>query len=223
IDVVGAHVVTRQAVIARAHIDPTANVWLLDLAPVRRRIEALPYVATVRVHRSFPAQVAIDVTERTPDGCLRRSDGSTATIDRTDRVLDANCITTSLPQYDPKHVVVGAVGTFVTDPRLRRLQRESHELAHPESFTRFWFDRFGGFEASLPSGVTIRFGADGEIAEKEALIAPILQAQGRPLRSVLALDLRIAAEPVVVYRDASITRTAKPQHIQDLGGANHNI
>ena len=79
--------VTKNAVITAAHIDPDANLWLLNTGAIRRRLETIPYVATAAVHRAqFPhPAVTLDVTLRTPTGCVQSSSG-TVTIDASPSV-----------------------------------------------------------------------------------------------------------------------------------------
>src|SRR5690348_8259902 len=51
-------------VVAAAAFENGANVWLLDTGAASRRIEALPWVATAAVHRTWPNRVSVWVTER---------------------------------------------------------------------------------------------------------------------------------------------------------------
>ena len=49
------------------------NIWSIDLADVRRRIESLPFVAAARVEKQLPDTLVIQVKERTP---ILRIEGS---------------------------------------------------------------------------------------------------------------------------------------------------
>src|SRR5271170_1599464 len=71
ITVVGTSHVTPADVLKRAAIPSDRNVWLIDKHAAEARVDALPWVQTTRVHRSLPANVRIEVVERTPAACVQ--------------------------------------------------------------------------------------------------------------------------------------------------------
>jgi hypothetical protein len=73
-------------VIAKAALDPQANVWLVDAGAVERRVEAIPYVASARLWRGFPGGARIEISERKPDACVG-SDVALVTIDAARRTI----------------------------------------------------------------------------------------------------------------------------------------
>ena len=197
-DVPSGGPVTKNAVIAAAHIDADANLWLLNTGAVRRRIEAIPYVATASVHRAqFPQPtVVLDVTLREPTGCVRSSSG-TVTIDATARVLQANCASGSLAAVDIGVMPPVAPGAVLAAPEIDRLLADAREIGEHIPVRIVRRDRFGGLEAVDSRGVLLRFGADSDLPAKLALVEPIRKASnGRPLR---AIDLRAPATPVVEF------------------------
>jgi hypothetical protein len=190
--------VTKNAAIAAAHIDADANLWLLNTAAIRRRIEAIPYVATASVHRAqFPQPaVVLDVTLREPTGCIRSSSG-TVTIDATARVLQANCASGTLPAVDIGAMAPVAAGAVLAAPEIDRLLADARAIGEHIPVRIVRRDRFGGLEAVDSRGVLLRFGSDADLAPKLALVEPIRNAaHGRPLR---AIDLRAPATPVVEF------------------------
>jgi hypothetical protein len=191
--------VTKDAVLAAARIDADANLWLLNTGAIRRRIEALPYVATAGVHRTqFPhPAVTLDVALRTPTGCVN-SAGGTVTIDATARVLQRDCASASLPAVDAGNVPVVAPGGTLTAPDIDRLLADARAIgAHvPVRIVRR--DRFGGLEAVDSRGVVLKFGADADLMAKVALVEPIRKSAGGRLLKVI--DLRATATPVVEFR-----------------------
>jgi hypothetical protein len=190
--------VTKDAAIAAAHIDPNANLWLLNTGAIRRRVEALPYVSTVAVHRSqFPRPtVVLDVALREPTGCVRSSSG-TVTIDATARVLQANCVSRNLPAVDIGIMPPVAPGALLAAPEIDRLLADARAIGEHIPVRTVRRDRFGGLEAIDSRGVLLRFGSDTDLAAKLALVEPIRNtAHGRPLR---AIDLRAPATPVVEF------------------------
>jgi hypothetical protein len=96
--------VTREAVIAAAQIDPSANLWLLNTGAIRKRLEAIPYVATASVHRAqFPQPaVTLGIALRVPTGCVSSPDG-VVTIDASARVLQTGCASRALPARRRRH------------------------------------------------------------------------------------------------------------------------
>ena len=55
---------SNQDVVQAADLPPKANLWKLNLAEIRRRIEAQPWVKEASVRREFPGRLVIAVTER---------------------------------------------------------------------------------------------------------------------------------------------------------------
>ena len=188
----------RDAVIAAARIDPGANLWLLDTGAIRRRLEALPYVATASVGRSqFPQPaVNLEVTLRDPVECVQTA-GGTLTIDATARVLQTGCVSALLPLVQTGGAAA-APGTTLTGPDTDPLLADARSIAAHIPVRLVRRDRFGGIEAVDTRGVLLRFGADGDLAAKIALVEPIRAGagHGRPLR---AIDLRAPTTPVVEF------------------------
>lgn len=190
--------VTKSAVIAAAGIDPAANLWLLDTGAIRRRLEAIPYVATAAVHRrQFPqpaVQLAIEL--RTPTGCVNMPGGA-VTIDATQRVLQTGCASAALPLIDAGAGAPVSPGRTLNDPDVTRLLDDARTIAAVLPVRIVRRDRFGGLEAVDARGVLLEFGADADLTSKLALVEPIRRsAAGRPLR---AIDLRAPATPVIEF------------------------
>ncbi len=197
LEVTGVGRVARSEVAARAAIGAHANVWLLDTRAIGRRVEAIPYVLSAGVHRALPASVRIDVTERKPDGCVRGANDLALTVDSAGRVLERGCAPGSVV-YLPQSVRDMAPGSFLNDPELARLQHDAHALANSGDRLRdFRHDTYGQLEASLASGIRVRFGDEEDLDRKRRLIAPILASLGARVAGVIAIDLRAPATPVV--------------------------
>ncbi|GAC1304514.1 MAG: hypothetical protein NVS2B3_02900 [Vulcanimicrobiaceae bacterium] len=199
--VTGLARVSRDEVVARAAIDPQANVWLLDRAAIGRRIEAIPYVATARVHARPLGDLWIEIAERIPDGCVRSRGGRAATVDRFDRILQIGCSATLGLTYELRAASDTAPGRYERSAELELLQADARALASTgERFRNLRHDPFGGLEADLQDGVRIRFGDDRDLERKRRLIAPILAQTAAKGEVVRAVDLRAPATPVVEYR-----------------------
>ena len=205
VEVSGVRTVAREEVIRRAALDPNVNLWLQNMRAAERRIEEIPYVATARAHRRLPASVWMAIVERKPDGCAQAADGERFTVDGQGRVLEAECEPLASPLYRLSALKQAAEpGTFLHSPALARLQADAHALERlePGLFTAFALDEFDQFEATMRSGVLVRFGADAELAEKARLVKPILAAVAGRAGKMKAVDVRSLAAPIVEYRSA---------------------
>ncbi len=199
--VTGLSHVARGDVVARAAIDRHANVWLLDAGAIEGRIEALPYVATVHVHRRPLGNLWIDVVERTADGCVQWHGAAEFTIDRSDRVLERGCAASVALAYDLRAGDDVPPGRYVRDPELAALQRDARGLAAAtDRFRMLRHDAYGQLEGDLQDGIRIRFGDDRDLGRKQRLVGPILAQLGSRVATVRALDLRAPATPVVEFQ-----------------------
>ena len=191
--------VSKADVIAAAHIDPDANLWLLNTGAIRNRLEALPYVATAGVHRAqFPhPSVALEITLRTPNGCVHTRAG-TVTIDATARVLQNGCVNARLPLADLGTNATAEPGAILSAPDIDRLLADGKAIGDHIPLRIVRHDRFGGLEAVDTRGVLLKFGTDADLDAKIALVEPIRAGagHGRPLRTI---DLRTPATPVVEF------------------------
>jgi hypothetical protein len=215
--------VDRAQVVARAAIDPEANVWLLDTHAAERRIEAIPYVQSAQIHRALPARVRIEVVERTPEACVRFAGSAGATVDAALRVLARGCADAPLRFYDVRARGRATPGAFLQNVELRRLQGDERTLtALGANYRRFDHDGFGGLRAVMPGGVVVLFGDEDDLPLKQRLVNPILTRLGARGAEVAALDLRAADAPVVVYRPRVVHKMST-QYIQGTHGFDHNM
>jgi cell division septal protein FtsQ len=203
--------VSRHDVVTRAAIDARSNVWLLDRAAMARRIETLPYVRVVRVHVALPANVWLEITERTPEACVREEGGRSFTIDADSRVLEPGCTSSVGIAYILRARLAPEPGAFLHDPELALLQSDARALsASGDRYRSFAHDAYGDLEATLSDGIAIKFGTDGDLGRKQRLIGPILAELGPRANAVRAVDLRAPATPVVEYRTDQPTPAPSP-------------
>ncbi len=200
--VTGTSRVGRDEVVAGAALDPRANIWLLDTTAVERRIEAIPYVLAAHVHRRPPGDVWLEITERTPAACVRDAAGHEFLVDAALRVLEEICTPGFGLTYDVRGRLDAGAGAFLNDPEVRALQADAAALAADgDRYRAFSHDAFGELQATLQSGIEVRFGDDDDLPRKQRLIAPILAELGPRALDVRALDVRAPATPVVEYRN----------------------
>jgi hypothetical protein len=199
--VTGTVHVTRTEIVARAAIDPHENVWLLDRSAIERRIAAIPYVLSARVHRQFVGNLWIDVAERRPEACVRDGAGHAFLVDSALRVLETVCTPIVTRAYDVRAHLGGGAGTFLRDPEIVALQSDANALdVGDERYRAFDHDAYGELEATMQSGIRVRFGGDDDLPRKQRLIEPILAELGPRLGDVRSLDVRAPSTPVVEYR-----------------------
>lgn len=75
VSVSGTEKLSRDDVVATAGVDVGTPLVRIDLDEVRDRIEDIPAVDRVSVHRSWPHSIEINVTERQPIAAVRRGRG----------------------------------------------------------------------------------------------------------------------------------------------------
>jgi cell division septal protein FtsQ len=191
--------VSEPEVLRAAAIDRSRNVWLLDTASIERRIEAIPYVDRATIRRIPPARLVIDVTEREPAACVRRSARS-VTVDERRRVLQTGCARPGAIVVALQAGALGLPGSILEAPELPALLGDARALRAAEIDVRsVAADRFGQLIATQSNGVVLLFGSDADIAQKAKLVAPVLAA-ARGGRTIRAIDLRAPATPTVEYK-----------------------
>ncbi len=188
--------VSREDIVAHAAVDPRANVWLLDVRAIAKRVEAIPFVAHASVKRRPPADVTIEISERAPEGCVRGADFEFE-VDAQERVLTEGCPDTRRV-FLARSIGPAPAGRFLNNPELAQLERDARILsAGSRRLNDFRLDEYGDLEARLESGIRVRFGDDDDLPRKEDLIGPILASLGPKAAAVTAIDLRAPEAPVV--------------------------
>ena len=202
VEVEGNRTVSKDAIIAHAHIYFAQNMWLQNTHAMAARIESIPYIDRAFVHRRPPDTLVITVTERTPYAFVDDRDGR-VTVDHALRVLQDGApaaFADSLPAFTIVLPQPPVVGTFIDDPDLQALVAVADGIAAAHLDARsLGFDRFGDVTVQLRSGITVLLGDRNGSEQKIALIGPILEKVDRGKRKVTAIDLRALTTPVVVY------------------------
>ena len=197
----GTSHVTTAEVLKRAAIPNDRNVWLIDKRAAEARVDVLPWVQTTRIHRTLPANIRIVIVERTPAACVQ-SGSARYLVDASAHVIETSC------SDAPRAVVIGwpalapaQPGSVLDVARLTRFLSDVQTVrAHGLDPVYAGFDRFGGLEVTLQGGIGVRFGDDRDLAQKAALVDPILQAYGKRTKDVGVIDLRAPSTPVVEER-----------------------
>jgi cell division septal protein FtsQ len=187
-------------ILARAQIAPHISIWLQNTGAIRRRIEAIPYIATVRITRAPPDAIRIAVTERMPFA-LVRSGYDEAVVDRALRVLEDAAGAAPGPVFVLKPGIALTPGSYVVTGDALEMRQAYEEMSAiqivPVEFDR---DRYGGLIVTLHGGLRLLLGASTDLKQKLTLAQAILTQAVGSRRSVAAIDLRAPSAPVLVYR-----------------------
>ena len=194
----GNRVVASQTIVARAAIERHENVWLQNMQAAARRVQSIPYVGDVEIHRSLPAGVHIVVTERTPYATVRDR-GASVVVDRDLRVLERGGSATQ-PELITAATLPSA-GAFITDAGTQALLRDYEALARAHvAAARLEHDKFGDLVAVTRGGVRLLLGDESELQRTAQLVDPILSQVAANGRKIAAVDLRAPKTPVVMYK-----------------------
>ncbi len=190
-DHTGAEAVAAAAGIAKHH--PMLDV---DTAGARRRVLALPWVASVRVTKDWPGTVRVAVTERVPVAVLPAAPGQFAVVDRDGRVLELDPAPpaglAALAGVPPP----GAAGTTV-DPAAAALLPVAAALppALASQVTEL-APSADGVQLRLGGGELVQLGpVDGDVGPK--LLALLTVVDQVDLAHVCTIDLRVPSAPTL--------------------------
>jgi cell division protein FtsQ len=196
----GNHRVPTGEILARAAIAPHLSIWVQNTGAIAKRIEAIPYIATARIHRIPPTSIRIVVAERVPFAVVRSGDNA-AVVDRALRVLEPASSPSSIPVFVVGPAVDLVPGTYVQAARAVEL-RDAYEAVAAARIdaVELSLDRFGGLVVTTRDGLRLLLGSQDDLEQKLTLANAIrAQVIGRQ-RRVAAIDLRAPAAPVLVYR-----------------------
>ncbi len=200
VEVVGNHRVPTEQIRSAAGIAPHVSIWLQNTGSIARRIESIPYIGAVWIHRIPPASLRIAVTEREPFAILQSAPES-AVVDRSLRVLEPAAGDETLPELEVPPGLALRPGNFAVARDAMELRDAYEEIAarqiRPQALA---LDRYGGLVVTLRDGLRILFGQDADLGQKLTLVDAILGQVVRGQRRVAAIDVRAPAAPVIVYR-----------------------
>jgi cell division protein FtsQ len=160
---------TAKQVIAAAQVDLGTPLARLDLSAIETRVAALPAVADVSVHRSWPHTVSIEVTERTPLAAVMR-DGAWWVMD------DEGVVFRRTPERDASLPVVQA-GAGAGDDALAEAAKvvaalPASVLADVKRLTAHTRD---SIELRLKNHSLVRWGSADDTARKAQVLGVLLE------------------------------------------------
>jgi cell division septal protein FtsQ len=200
VSVAGNRRVSTQRILARAKIAPRENIWLQNMGAAAARVREIPYIAAVAIHRTLPAAVYIEVTERVPYARLEAGT-RIVLIDRELRVLQPAPPASALPLIAAKDRALPAEGSFVRDPDAVNLLADYGALSAAHvAVASLAYDRFGDLEAVTRQGIRLKLGDEADLARIAPLVDPIISQVSASGRRLAAVDLRAPKTPVVEYK-----------------------
>jgi cell division protein FtsQ len=214
------------AVLAAAALAGRPPMLEVDLAGIRERVEALPWVARADVGRDWPNTVTIGVTERVPLAQVGRTAGQLAIVDGVGRVLavgeEASRVLRSLPGPLPAVLgvpPVGPAGTMVA-PTAREALTVALALplmlrsppSNAASYAVSAVSREGDGTltvALVPGDITVVIGSTDQLAAKLAALRSVL-GQLTP-RGPVTVDVRVPEAPVLTddVKSSSLSTTRR--------------
>jgi cell division protein FtsQ len=198
IEVAGAPPAVRAAVLEAAQAWEGESLVALDGEEVRRRLEALPVVRSLRYDRAFPHTLALTVVPERPRAVvrLRRQDWLVSERGRVMQALGA-----ASPRRLPRIGMTSGelrAGAYVTEESVRLALRAASEL--PTGFpgrVRTIRARYGKLTLVLGTGAEVRLGDATELPLKLAVAARVLRSLPGDERAVLGyLDVTVPERPV---------------------------
>jgi cell division protein FtsQ len=203
IRVTGAGRTGEQKVVAVSGISRGDALLTAPLGRAADRIAELPWVQTVRVHRSWPGTVAVTVVERTPVAALPAKGGQWVVVDAQLRQLEV------VKDADPALVRIDA--SPVTPELGRQLDGQaSGVLEVAASLPGSLRDRIvslrpaagGSIDGTVRlrdgSEAWLRFGSPTQLAAKWLALLSVLD-EADPSR-LAGIDVRVPAAPALTRR-----------------------
>jgi cell division protein FtsQ len=188
-----------------AGVTPDEHLFDADLAAVRARIEALPWVAQARVSRVWPDRIAIRVRERRPYARW----GESALLDEQGRIFVPSAAELddaafkSLPQLAaPTGREAEAMKTYVA--------LAAALAGTPFAPVSVTLDARGEWISTTAQGLIVRYGEGDPLAKVPLLRDAVQRALGERIATSAAIDLRYTNGFAVAERVTSAAAPLSP-------------
>ena len=212
IELLGNHVVSREAVLQPFARDRNRSVLRIPLDVRRSQLQQLPWVESARVLRILPNRIRVELTERTPIAFLRNG--------RDLALIDAHGVVLDRPEGEDLHfpIVTGLTDSLPLEEREKRMQSYQEFLRDADLVRPGSSDRVSEVDLSNPKdvrvvmtglasaadsqAVTIHFGNSDFTGKYRMLVENFAQWQANAGR-VQSIDLQYSRQ-VVVNSDSSM-------------------
>jgi cell division protein FtsQ len=216
IELLGNHIVGREAILQPFAHDRNRSVLRIPLDARRGQLEQLPWVESARVQRILPNRIRVELTERTPIAFLRN--GTELAL------IDAHGVILDRPEGEDLHfpIVTGLPESMPREEREKRMQTYLEFLRDADLIRSGSSDRVSEIDltnakdlrvvmsglssANDSQAVTIHFGNSDFTAKFRMLVDNFAQWQANAGR-VQSIDLQYSRQ-VVVNAETS-TNSAK--------------
>ncbi|HET9142894.1 cell division protein FtsQ/DivIB [Actinophytocola sp.] len=174
VEVTGVTTIDAADVRAVAAVEPGTPLLRLDTEGVHARVARMPKVFAVRVSRSFPSTVVIEVTERSPVAVVSGSDG-THLVDRTG--MDYDVVRTAPPGLPKLTVGSARPDDPATTAALAVLEAIPHQLQ--AQVVEVTAKTPGNVQLILGDGRLVKWGGADESERKAAVLGALLTREGK--------------------------------------------
>jgi cell division protein FtsQ len=216
VELIGNHIVSREAVLQQFARDRGRSVLAIPLDTRRSALEELSWIESASVQRILPNRIRVEITERTPIAFLRNGT-DLALIDAHGVILDRPHgedlqfpIVTGLPENMPREERGKRMQTyqeFLKDIDLVRTGSSDRvseiDLANAKDLRAVMTGIAGPND---PQAVTIQFGQGDFVGKYRMVVENFAQWQASNGR-VRSIDLQYSRQ-VILNPDASATTTA---------------
>jgi cell division protein FtsQ len=206
IELLGNHIVGREAVLQPFAHDRNRSVLRIPLDSRRAQLERLPWVESASVQRILPNRIRVELTERTPIAFLRN--GTELAL------IDAHGVILDRPEGEDLHfpIVTGLPESMPREEREKRMQTYQEFLRDADLIRSGSSDRVSEIDltnakdlrvvmtglsfANDSQAVTIHFGNSDFTAKYRMLVDNFAQWQANAGR-VQSIDLQYSRQVVV--------------------------
>jgi cell division protein FtsQ len=198
----GASAATRAAVLAAAGLRPGEPYLAIHADQVRRRVEALPAVASARVTRAYPSSLRITVTERRPTAVV--SSGGTRWLVAADgTVLERATAPRAGPPFVAGVPLPPGVGPGTRLPPGNSLANALTALggmapALRGQVTGVTARSIDSLQFQLRGGAVVLYGLAERQAAKDAAVLLVQKQLRSEGKQVVRIDVRSPSTPTVV-------------------------
>jgi cell division protein FtsQ len=209
---VGLEQTSLDAVFDAAGIDQGTALIGLDRQSAARRIEALPWIDSVSINRSWTGRITIEITERVAVAAVMAAQDEWVLVDTSGRVLTD--VVTVAPEI-PKISGVAAAGSpgsrLFADANAALLVAELLPSQLDGRVDGIYRDEIGEVWISLKSADRVLLGPDRDIALKVVAMTSVLEELDARGQTLWELDVSVPTLPVVrPLREALLPAQSTP-------------
>ena len=191
-----------EQIISAANIGIGENIFKVDLNTAKANLKLISMVKEVRLDRSLPSSVVINVLERKPLGLLPAREGFIKVDEEAIYLQEAKAGTPGLPVLTGIEYELPNPGQAVQSERLRDALEVITGL--PASVVASLSEVHTGEDGQIIlytlEGIHCRLGLAMEIPEKGAILEQLLQQLSKQKDKINYIDLSCAGQPVVLYK-----------------------